>query len=81
MTANEYPYGLNETRAPVPVWPGDRFDTPAGLLTVSIDAAGGCYFTDQAGAVVPVYLATFRYRAHYRADGRQVWPTQNEVSS
>lgn len=73
MTVNDYPYGLNMTRPPVHIFPGDRFDTPFGLLTVSIDGnTGDMTWTDDAGAVVVV--STLRYSAHYRADGRRVWP-------
>lgn len=73
MTNQEYPYSLNRTRAPVSVFSGDRFDTPWGVLTVTIDGdTGDLVFHDLAGAAVPVYRLQFR--AHYRANGRQVWP-------
>lgn len=65
-------YGLNQT--PVrPLHPGDQFSTPAGVLTVKIED-GGVTFHAPAGNVVPVHLSTFRYTAHCRSDGRQVWP-------
>ena len=67
-------YGLNMTRAPVSIFPGDCFDTPQGVLTVSIQGNGNLIFRDATGAVVPVHQATFQFTAHRRAMGRQVWP-------
>ena len=71
----EYPYRLTATACrPASVFVGDCFDTPFGRITVAaIDEDGDMLFFDDAGAAVHPN-AGWRWRAHYRADGRQVWP-------
>lgn len=81
MTAKERLYGLNETRHPVSIFPGDRFDTPRyGMLTVSLDGeTGALTMHDQAGAAVDVVWSIFEYRAHFRANGSIAWPKDGEA--